>query len=174
MTAWPRRAERRSLLRLLESLATRSVSAFLPPTKIIWGNAVADKLAAIRYEVALANRILANEGIVDAFGHCTARHPTNPSRYLMSVSRAPELVEPSDIVEFDLDSQPVKKDKRPFYSERVIHGEIYKARPDVMSVCHHHAPSFMPLVITGIDYVPVFHLGAIGGAKPPFWDQRKE
>jgi HCOMODA/2-hydroxy-3-carboxy-muconic semialdehyde decarboxylase len=135
---------------------------------------VADKLAALRYEIALANRILAHEGVMDAFGHCTARHPANPKRYLMSVSRSPELVEPSDIVEFDLDSQPAKKDRRPFYSERVIHGEIYKARPDVMSVCHHHSPSFMPLVITGTDYVPVFHLGAVGGSYPPFWDQRKE
>jgi HCOMODA/2-hydroxy-3-carboxy-muconic semialdehyde decarboxylase len=62
----------------------------------------------------------------------------------------------------------------PQYSERVIHGEIYKARPDVMSVCHHHSPAFMPLLATGTDYVPVFHLGAVGGIKPPFWDQHAE
>ncbi len=66
------------------------------------------------------------------------------------------------------------KETPPLYSERVIHGEIYRARPDVMAVCHHHSPAFMPLVITGTDYVPVFHLGAIGGEKPPFWDQRDE
>ena len=60
------------------------------------------------------------------------------------------------------------------YSERVIHGEIYKARPDVMAVCHHHCPAFMPLLATGADYVPVFHLGAVGGNKPPFWDQHDE
>ena len=60
------------------------------------------------------------------------------------------------------------------YSERVIHGEIYKARPEVMSVCHHHCPAFMPLLATGTDYVPIFHLGAVGGIKPPFWDQRDE
>ncbi len=60
------------------------------------------------------------------------------------------------------------------YSERVIHGEIYKARPEVMSVCHHHSPAFMPLLATGTDYVPIFHLGAIGGSKPPFWDQHDE
>ena len=62
----------------------------------------------------------------------------------------------------------------PQYSERVIHGEIYKARPEVMSVCHHHCPAFMPLLATGTDYVPIFHLGAVGGIKPPFWDQRDE
>ena len=60
------------------------------------------------------------------------------------------------------------------YSERVIHGEIYKARPEVNSVCHHHCAAFMPLLATGTDYVPVFHLGAIGGIKPPFWDQHDE
>ena len=62
----------------------------------------------------------------------------------------------------------------PQYSERVIHGEIYKARPDVMSVCHHHSPAFMPLLATGTDYMPIFHLGAVGGIKPPFWDQHDE
>jgi HCOMODA/2-hydroxy-3-carboxy-muconic semialdehyde decarboxylase len=60
------------------------------------------------------------------------------------------------------------------YSERVIHGEIYKARPEVNSVCHHHCPAFMPLLATGTDYMPIFHLGAVGGVRPPFWDQRDE
>ena len=138
------------------------------------GNTLPNKLAALRLEIALANRILANEGVLDAFGHVSARHPDDPNRYLLSRSRAPELVAPDDILEYDLNSQPVRDPKVPLYSERVIHGEIYKARPDVMAVCHHHAPAFMPLVINGIDFVPVFHLGAAGGAKPPFWDQRKE
>lgn len=135
---------------------------------------VADTLNAVRTDLSIANRILANEGIFDAFGHTSMRHPTNPNRYLLSRSRAPQLVEPGDVLEFDLDSNPIDKKHPPLYSERVIHGEIYKARPDVMAVCHHHAPAFMPLVICGIDFVPVFHLGAVGGVKPPFWDQRKE
>ncbi|MGI8524908.1 MAG: class II aldolase/adducin family protein [Pseudolabrys sp.] len=126
------------------------------------------------YEIALANRMLGHEGVLDAFGHVSARHPGDPNRYLLSRSRAPELVEPSDILEYTLDSRPVPKETPPLYSERVIHGEIYKARPDVMAVCHHHSPAFMPLLITGADYTPVFHLGATGGAKPPFWDQREE
>lgn len=127
-----------------------------------------------RRELALANRIVANEGIIDAFGHVSMRHPDNPNRYLLSRSRAPELVEPGDLIEYDLDSQPVKEPGVTQYSERVIHGEIYKARPEVMSVCHHHCPAFMPLLATGTDYVPVFHLGAVGGIKPPFWDQHDE
>jgi HCOMODA/2-hydroxy-3-carboxy-muconic semialdehyde decarboxylase len=137
-------------------------------------NAVADSLADLRYDIALANRILAHQGVLDAFGHVSARHPADPQRYLLSRSRAPELVEPNDILEYTLDSKPVETTDTPLYSERVIHGEIFKARPDVMCVVHHHSPAFMPLVITGIDYVPVFHLGAAGGSRPPFWDQREE
>jgi len=135
---------------------------------------VAENFAELFYELALANRICANEGVLDAFGHVSVRHPKDPNRYFLSRSRAPELVEPGDIYEYDLDSQPVRTYALPPYSERVIHGEIYKARSDVMSVCHHHGAAFMPLVTTGIDYIPVFHLGATGGSKPPFWDQKDE
>jgi ribulose-5-phosphate 4-epimerase/fuculose-1-phosphate aldolase len=131
-------------------------------------------LAEARRELALANNIAANEGVLDAFGHVSMRHPDDPGRYLLSCSRAPELVAPDDFIEYDLDSRPVRDTNVAQYSERVIHGEIYKARPDVNSVCHHHAPAFMPLLATGTDYMPVFALGSIGGIKPPFWDQRDE
>ena len=135
---------------------------------------MANPLLDARRELAIANRIVANEGVLDAFGHVSMRHPDNPNRYFLSRSRAPELVEPDDLIEYDLDSQPVREPSAGQYSERVIHGEIYKARPDVMSVCHHHAPAFMPLLATSADYVPVFHLGAVGGIRPPFWDQHDE
>ncbi len=118
--------------------------------------------------------MVANEGIIDAFGHVSMRHPDNPGRYLLSRSRAPELVTADDFIEYDLDSRPVREPGVGQYSERVIHGEIYKARPEVNSVCHHHCPAFMPLLATGTDYVPIFHLGAVGGIKPPFWDQHDE
>ena len=131
-------------------------------------------LLDVRRELALANRIVANEGVIDAFGHVSVRHPDNPNRYLLSRSRAPELVTPEDFIEYDIDSQPLRDPGVGQYSERVIHGEIYKARPDVNSVCHHHCPAFMPLLATGTDYVPIFHLGAVGGNRPPFWDQRDE
>jgi HCOMODA/2-hydroxy-3-carboxy-muconic semialdehyde decarboxylase len=135
---------------------------------------VANSLIEARRELSLANRIVANEGVIDAFGHVSMRHPDNPRRYLLSRSRAPELVSQEDFIEYDLDSQPVREPSVTQYSERVIHGEIYKARPEVNSVCHHHCAAFMPLLATGTDYVPVFHLGAIGGIKPPFWDQHDE
>ena len=135
---------------------------------------MANTLLEARRELALANRIVANEGVIDAFGHVSMRHPDNPRRYLLSRSRAPELVTPDDFIEYDLNSQPDRDPGVGQYSERVIHGEIYKARPEVNSVCHHHCPAFMPLLATGTDYMPIFHLGSVGGIRPPFWDQRDE
>jgi len=131
-------------------------------------------LAELRYEVALANRVLAHEGVLDAFGHVSARHPVDPDRYLLSRSRSPELIEPADVLEYTVDSQPVVPSRQQLYAERVIHGEIYRARPDVMAVCHHHAPSLMPFCVSGEPFTPVFHLGAACGATVPFWDQRDD
>ena len=135
---------------------------------------MSNTLLEAHHELALANRIVANEGVIDAFGHVSIRHPDNPNRYLLSRSRAPELVTAEDFIEYDINSQPLRDPGVGQYSERVIHGEIYKARPEVNSVCHHHCPAFMPLLATGTDYMPIFHLGAVGGIRPPFWDQRDE
>ena len=133
-----------------------------------------DKLTDVIEELAIANRILAHEGVLDAFGHVSMRHPTDPGRYLLSRSRSPLLIEPDDILEYTLNSEPVRPPKVLLYAERVIHGCIYQARPDVMAVCHHHAPAVMPFCIAGKPIVPVFHLGAAGGENPPFWDQHDE
>jgi HCOMODA/2-hydroxy-3-carboxy-muconic semialdehyde decarboxylase len=127
-----------------------------------------------RYQLALANRIVAHEGVLDAFGHVSMRHPQDPNRYLLSRSRSPELVEPGDVLEFDLDSQPIVPPTVTLYRERVIHGEIYKARPDVMAVCHHHSPAILPFAITGRELQQIYHLGSVIGEKAPFWDQRDE
>jgi HCOMODA/2-hydroxy-3-carboxy-muconic semialdehyde decarboxylase len=135
---------------------------------------VPDALADIRREIAIANRILANEGVLDAFGHVSARHPTDPGRYLLSRSRSPLLIEPADVLEYTLDSEPVKPASALLYAERVIHGCIYQARPDVMAVCHHHAPAIMPFCVAGVPLLPVFHLGAAIGEYVPFWDQHDE
>ena len=133
-----------------------------------------ESLAALREELALASRILANEGVLDAFGHVSARHPTDPGRYLLSRSRSPALVEPADILEYTLDSEPVKPPGALLFAERVIHGCIYQARRDVMAVCHHHAAAVLPFCIAGVPIVPVFHLGAAVGENVPFWDQHDE
>ena len=133
-----------------------------------------DSLKDLVAELALANRILAHEGVLDAFGHVSVRHPADPGRYLLSRSRSPQLVEPADILEYTLDSEPVKPAKVRLYAERVIHGCIYQARSDVMAVCHHHAPAVMPFCIAGKPIMPVFHLGAAIGEETPFWDQHDE
>jgi ribulose-5-phosphate 4-epimerase/fuculose-1-phosphate aldolase len=133
-----------------------------------------DALADARYELALANRIIAHEGVLDGFGHVSMRHPTDPGRYLLARSRSPELVEPSDILEFTLDSEPASPTDMTLYGERVIHGCIYQARPDVNAVCHHHSTAMLPFCITGVALVPVYHMGAVIGTAAPFWDSRDD
>jgi ribulose-5-phosphate 4-epimerase/fuculose-1-phosphate aldolase len=138
------------------------------------GRVVTDRLTDLIEELALANRILAHEGVLDAFGHVSVRHPNDPNRYFLSRSRSPLLIEPDDILEYTLDSEPVKPAKAHLYAERVIHGCIFEARKDVMAVCHHHAPAVMPFCIAGKPIQPVFHLGAAMGEEAPFWDQYTE
>ena len=133
-----------------------------------------NSLDQVRNELARANRMLAHEGVLDGFGHVSVRHPSDPGRYLLSRSRSPELIQASDILEFTLDSQPVRPPSETLYAERVIHGCIYQARPDVNAVVHHHAAAVMPFCIAGVDLIPVFHLGAVMGAKAPFWNQADE
>jgi ribulose-5-phosphate 4-epimerase/fuculose-1-phosphate aldolase len=135
---------------------------------------VPDQTDDVRYEIALASRILANEGVLDAFGHVSLRHPGDPQKFLLSRSRSPQLVEPDDILEFTLEAEPASPPTVSLFAERVIHGCIYQARPDVMAVCHHHASAVLPFCIAGVPIVPVFHLGAAAGAATPFWDQQDE
>ena len=125
-------------------------------------------------DLVIANRILANEGVIDGFGHISARHPDDPDRYLMACSRAPEFVETEDILTYDLDSRPIDAGDRAIHAERFIHGEIYKARPDVMSVCHNHAYSLIAPGITGEPLRPVWHMAAVMGETAPNWDIRDE
>ena len=125
-------------------------------------------------ELVIANRIVAHLGIVDSFGHVTLRNPENPERYFMSRSRAPSLVTKEDILEFELDSTPIDlKGARP-YSERPIHGCIYQARPDVMSVCHNHSQELLPLAITKTALRPALHNASVIGREVPVWDIRDE
>jgi len=127
-----------------------------------------------RASLVLANHILANEGVLDAFGHVSLRHPDNPDWFLMARSRSPALVDTADLLEFTLDAKPVDPTLTVPFGERVIHGCIYAARPDIQSVCHHHARAVLPFCISGVPLRPVDHLGATMGATVPFWDQRDE
>jgi HCOMODA/2-hydroxy-3-carboxy-muconic semialdehyde decarboxylase len=121
-------------------------------------------------DLVVANRILAHQGVVDAYGHVSVRHPRNPDRYLLSCSRSPELVKASDIMEFHLDGTPVGGDTRNPYLERFIHGGIYESRPDVHAVVHSHAEDVLPFSITSTPLRPVLHSSGIIGASVPVWD----
>jgi ribulose-5-phosphate 4-epimerase/fuculose-1-phosphate aldolase len=121
-------------------------------------------------ELVIANRILAHEEVVDAYGHVSVRHPDDPGRYLLARSLAPELVQRDDIIDFRLDGTPVREDKRALYLERFIHGAIYEARPDVMAVVHAHAEAVLPFTISGTPLRPVIHSGSFMGPEVPVWD----
>lgn len=137
---------------------------------------MADAIAQARLDLSIANRIAAFEGIIDAFGHVSMRHPKRPDRYLISRSRSPELVAPSDIFEYTLDSEPVRPLPKGVrgYGELVIHGEIYKARPDVNAVAHHHGMAMLPFCNVGLELKALYHMGAQIGDAVPFWDSRDE
>ena len=126
------------------------------------------------YQLALANRIVAHEGVLDGFGHISIRHPADPQRYLLARSRSPELIEPSDILEFSLDSKLLTPTSELPYGECVIHGCIYQLRPDVNAVCHHHSMAILPFCVTGVALEPLNGLGATMGGTVPFWDSRDE
>jgi HCOMODA/2-hydroxy-3-carboxy-muconic semialdehyde decarboxylase len=127
---------------------------------------------ALLEDLAVAYRILAMEGVIDAYGHVSVRHPGNPNRFLMSRSLGPALVTAADIMEYDLDSTPIDPRGRNSVLERFIHGEIYKARPDVMVVVHSHAPSVIPFSITQVPLRPVFHMATFLYTGVPVWDSR--
>jgi ribulose-5-phosphate 4-epimerase/fuculose-1-phosphate aldolase len=123
-------------------------------------------------DLVAASRILADQGVVDGYGHVSARHDRDPNRYLMSRSLAPALVTAADIMEYDLDSVPVDPRGRASFIERFIHGEIYKARPEVMAVVHNHSPSVIPFGVTSVPLRPLYHMGAFLGGGVPVFDIR--
>jgi ribulose-5-phosphate 4-epimerase/fuculose-1-phosphate aldolase len=123
-------------------------------------------------DLVIANRVLANESIADAFGHVSVRHPTNPERFLQSCSRSPELVEARDIMQFALDGTPCDSDKRQPYLERFIHGAIYEARPDVNAIAHCHADDVLPFTVAKYEMKIVLNGANVLGARIPLWDQR--
>jgi ribulose-5-phosphate 4-epimerase/fuculose-1-phosphate aldolase len=124
-------------------------------------------------ELVLANHILASTGVLDAYGHVSVRDNRNPNHYLLARHMAAGLVTAQDIIEYDLDSKPVNAAESTGYTERFIHGNIYKARPDVMAVVHFHAPEVIPFGVTGIPLRPVFHMAAFLGEGVPVFEIRK-
>lgn len=123
-------------------------------------------------DLVKANRILAREGVVDAFGHVSLRHPDNPDRYFLSRSRSPDLVNREDIMEFTIEGDPIDQQGRSMYAERPIHGALFEARPDINAVVHNHSPAVVPFGVTGTPLRPIIHLAALIGSQVPVWDIR--
>jgi HCOMODA/2-hydroxy-3-carboxy-muconic semialdehyde decarboxylase len=128
--------------------------------------------AALIEDLVAANRILADQGVLDAYGHVSVRHPGNPDRYVISRAMSPANVSADDIMEFDLDSSPVDQRGRGMFLERFIHGEIYKARPDVNAVIHSHSPGVIPFGVTNVPMRPVFHTAAFLAVGVPVFEIR--
>jgi len=157
---------RRFLLAGAVAVVARSARAESPPASA----GAADP--ALIDDLVAANRILYDQGVVDGFGHVSTRHDKDPNRYLLSRSMAPALVTADDILEYDLDSVPVDARGRTSYLERFIHGEIYKARPDVRAVVHSHSPAVIPFADTKVTLRPMNHIAGFLGAGVPVFEIR--
>jgi HCOMODA/2-hydroxy-3-carboxy-muconic semialdehyde decarboxylase len=132
---------------------------------------MADYITCSR-DLVIANRILAREGVVDAYGHVSVRHPDSPQRFLLSQSRSPELVTLEDLMEFTLEGDAIDQQERAIYSERFIHGAVFEARPDIQAVVHNHSLAVIPFSITNTPIKPVVHVAALIGPNIPVWDIR--
>jgi ribulose-5-phosphate 4-epimerase/fuculose-1-phosphate aldolase len=125
-------------------------------------------------DLVVANHILFDQGVVDAFGHISVRHDKRPDRFLLARNMAPGRVAAEDIIEFNLDGDAVNAAGRKVYLERFIHGEIYRKRPDVMSVVHSHSHSVVPLsVVKGVHLRAIFHMAGFVGQGAPVFEIRE-
>lgn len=159
-------------------LAAAATAAVLPVLAVpaAWAQAQpasAGQVApALLDDLVAANHILYDQGVVDGFGHVSVRHDKDPNRYLLSRSMAPALVTADDILEYDLDSNPVDPKARTSYLERFIHGEIYKTRPDIIAVVHSHSPSVIPFADTAVPLRPMNHIAGFLGSGVPVFEIR--
>jgi len=131
-----------------------------------------DKQALLE-DLVTANHILQDQGVVDGYGHVSVRNPANPNHFYISRWLAPDLVTVDDVMELDFDCVPANGDNRRMYSERWIHAEIYRARPDVKSIVHTHAPTVVLMGTINEPLLPIYHMGGFIGAGLPSFDIRK-
>jgi ribulose-5-phosphate 4-epimerase/fuculose-1-phosphate aldolase len=127
---------------------------------------------AVIEDLVAANRILADQGVLDGYGHVTIRHPGAQDRYFLSRSKAPAIITAADIMEYDLDSNPVDQAGRLMYIERFIHGEIYKARPDVNAIVHSHSPTVIPFSVSKVKLKAICHMSAFLKQDVPVFEIR--
>jgi ribulose-5-phosphate 4-epimerase/fuculose-1-phosphate aldolase len=148
-----------------QSPAKAPDAAAKPPDGDARAKAIADVVAA--------NHILADQGVVDGYGHVSIRDPTDPTKFLMARSLAPEMVTAADVLSHDLEGNVQAPPNTKLYLERFIHSEIYRLRPDVNAIVHCHSPSLIPFGVTGLALRPLYHMSAFLGAGVPVWDIRK-
>jgi ribulose-5-phosphate 4-epimerase/fuculose-1-phosphate aldolase len=153
-------------------LASAALVAAVPAWAQAEPKSAGPAAAALLDDLVAANRILYDQGVVDGFGHVSVRHDKDPNRYLLSRSMAPALVTGEDILEYDLESNPVEPKGRVSYLERFIHGELYKLRPDIVAVVHSHSPAVIPFADTGVTLRPMNHIAGFLGAGAPVFEIR--
>jgi HCOMODA/2-hydroxy-3-carboxy-muconic semialdehyde decarboxylase len=167
----PVRSRCRTLRRLAALLAGIALAlpalAQSPPTTPAAGD------PRLLEDLVAANRILADQGVLDGFGHVSVRHPERPGRLLLSRSLAPALTKADDIMEYDLDCKPVAEQGRSSFLERFIHCEIYRARPDVMAVIHTHSQGVIPFANSTVPLRPMFHVAGFLAAGVPVFEIRQ-
>jgi len=151
--------------------ASAGISISLPAFAQAQTSSAPDELA-LKADLAAANHFLAEQEVVAGYGHVSVRSPSNPNNYFMSRAIAPALATPSDILTYDLDSNPINAPDAELFNERFIHGEIYRARPDVKAVVHTHAIALIPFSVLGIQMRPVWHMASFVGYGVPLFEIR--
>jgi ribulose-5-phosphate 4-epimerase/fuculose-1-phosphate aldolase len=164
----------KGLARLAATAMVALLAGHLETSAQVQSAPIAGVDAALLEDMVIGSRILADFGVLDGFGHVSARHPTNPDRFLMSRSLAPALVTADDIMEFDLDGNAVDARGRSLFLERFIHAEIYRARPDVMSVVHTHSPGVIPFSVSKVPMRAMYHNPSFLAVGVPVWDIRTD
>jgi HCOMODA/2-hydroxy-3-carboxy-muconic semialdehyde decarboxylase len=155
-------------------LAFTVVNSADPASAQIGVTSVEPAVATLAQDIAVANRILADQQVLDAYGHVSARHPAIPGRFLMGRNLAPALVTAADIVEYDLDGNPIAAPANvTHFLERFIHAEIYRARDDVKAVVHTHSPAVIPFGVTKAPLKPMYHMSAFLAPGVPVFEIRE-
>jgi HCOMODA/2-hydroxy-3-carboxy-muconic semialdehyde decarboxylase len=158
-------------------MSTSSQGGAAPASTVVADSTTADAVAPdprLVADLVTANHILYDQHVVDAFGHVSVRHDKRPDRFLLARSMAPALVTATDILEFDLDGNPIAAAGRPVYLERFIHSEIYRARPDVISVVHSHSHAIIPFgVVRSHKLRAIFHMSGFVGTETPIFEIRE-
>src|SRR5947208_9553240 len=153
------------------TMVGRRIALVLGAVMVAGGPAAAHDPGLVE-NLVIANRILYDQGVVDGFGHISARLDHHPEHFLLARSMAPGLVTTADVMEHDRDGEPVDAQGRTPYLERFIHSEIYKAHPEIMAIVHSHSPAVIPFGVVGTPLKPIYHMSSFLGGHVPVFEIR--